>query len=79
MRYTSTVTEKGMITLPADIRRKYSIKKGSKVTLTDEEKGIVIMPIPQLEDLFGIDPSMKEVAKTISEGRQEEIQHENTE
>ena len=79
MKYTSTVTEKGMITLPADIRRKYSIKKGSKVTLTDEEKGILITPIPKLEDLFGIDPSMKEVAKAISEGRREEIQHEDTE
>lgn len=77
--YTSTVTEKGMITLPADIRRKYSIKKGSKVKIMEEEKGILIMPIPKLEDLFGIDPSMKEVAKAISEGRREEIQHETTE
>lgn len=79
MAYTSTVTEKGMITLPADIRRKYSIKKGSKVKIMEEEKGILIMPIPRLEDLFGIDPSMKEVAKAISEGRREEIQHETTE
>ena len=68
-----------MITLPADMRRKYSIKKGSKVKLVDEEKGILIVPIPKLEDLFGIDPSMKEVAKAISEERQREIQHENTE
>ncbi|MEM2975002.1 MAG: AbrB/MazE/SpoVT family DNA-binding domain-containing protein [Candidatus Bathyarchaeia archaeon] len=79
MEYTSTVTEKGMITLPADIRRKYSIRKGSKVKFLEEEKGILIIPIPRLEDLFGIDPSMKEVAKAISEGRREEITHETTE
>jgi len=79
VKYTSTVTEKGMITLPADIRRKYSIKKGSKVKLMEEEKGILVVPIPKFEDLFGIDPSMKEVAKAVSEGRREEIQHETKE
>lgn len=79
MKYTSTVTEKGMITLPADIRRKYSIKKGSKVKLMEDEKGILVVPVPRLEDLFGIDPSMSEVARAISEGRREEIQHEASE
>lgn len=68
-----------MITLPADIRRKYSIKKGSKVKFMEEEKGILVVPVPRLEDLFGIDPSMIEVARAISEGRHEEIQHEATE
>mgnify|MGYP001107471237 FL=1 len=68
-----------MITLPADMRRKYSIRKGSRVKLMEGEKGILVVPIPKLEDLFGIDPSMREVAKAISEGRREEIQHEATE
>jgi len=67
-----------MITLPADIRRKYSIKRGSKVTLIEEKKGILIVPIPKFEDLFGIDPTMREVAKAISEGRREEILHESS-
>jgi len=68
-----------MITLPADIRRRYSIKKGSKVKFMEEEKGILVVPVPRLEDLFGIDPSMKEVARAISEGRREEVQHEAAE
>jgi len=79
MKYTSTVTEKGMITIPADIRRKYAIKKGSKVRLIEQANGILIVPIPRFEDLFGIDPTMKEVAKAISEGRREEILHESSE
>jgi len=33
----------------------------------------------KLKDVFGIDPSMKEVAKAISEGRREEILHEKSE
>ncbi len=79
MGYTSTVTEKGTITIPAKIRRKHQIKKGYKVEFIETEKGILIIPIPNLEDLFGINPAMKEVAKTISEGRIEEIAHERTE
>jgi len=33
----------------------------------------------KLKNLFGIDPSMKEIAKDISEGRREEILHEKSE
>jgi len=33
----------------------------------------------KLKDVFGIDPSMREVAKAISEGRREEILHEKSE
>lgn len=77
MEYTSTVTEKGTITLPAGIRRKYSLRKGSKVRILEDEKGILIVPIPRLEDLFGVDPSMREVAEAISEGRREEAELES--
>jgi len=33
----------------------------------------------KLRDIFGVDPSMKDVAKAISEGRREEILHEKSE
>jgi len=33
----------------------------------------------KLKDIFGIDPSMKEVAKAISVERQAEILHESSE
>lgn len=76
MKYTSTVTEKGMITLPAEIRRKHSLKKGSIVKIIDDEKGIIIIPVPRFEDLFGIDPSMRDVAIAISKERRKEIKIE---
>lgn len=79
MEYTSTVTEKGTVTLPADIRRRYSLRKGSKVRILEDEKGILIIPIPRLEDLFGSDPSMRGVAEAISEGRRKDVELESEE
>ncbi len=77
--YTSKVTEKGMITLPIEMRRKLKIAKGDKVQFLQTEEGIVVVPIPRFMDLFGSDPSMREVAKTIQKGRREDIEHESTE
>jgi len=44
---TSRVTEKGQIIIPADIRRKYNIKKGTRVVVTETEgRAILVKPIP---------------------------------
>ncbi|MEM3088702.1 MAG: AbrB/MazE/SpoVT family DNA-binding domain-containing protein, partial [Candidatus Bathyarchaeia archaeon] len=50
-----TVTSKGTVTIPAEVRRKYGIRKGSKVEFIETEEGILIVPIPRFEELFGVD------------------------
>ena len=45
MAYSSTVTSKGTITLPASIRKKLGIHEGNKVTI--ELKGEIIRVRPQ--------------------------------
>ena len=52
-KYIVKVTKKGQMTIPIHIRKKYNIK--DKVAVLDEENGIMIIPIYDLEDLFGID------------------------
>ncbi len=42
MHYTSTVTSKGTITLPAAFRREHNIAPGSKVTLRQHGDKLVI-------------------------------------
>jgi len=43
----STATPKGQIVIPAELRRKYKIEPGSKVSITDGDGCIVIRPLGQ--------------------------------
>ena len=49
----STVTTKGQVTIPVELRRKFAIEKGSKVDVTEEAGKIVIRKLPSIFDLAG--------------------------
>ena len=49
------VTRKGQITIPVELRRKYSIREGSLVLVEDAGDGILLKPIPRLEEFAGVD------------------------
>lgn len=52
MTYYSTITSKGQMTLPADIRSKLHIEPGQRVAIHMNEQGeAVIKPIVSLEEL----------------------------
>ena len=58
---TATVTSKSMVNIPSKIRKKYSIKKGTRIIFVENENGsIEIIPVPPLSDLFGVDSENKE-------------------
>ncbi len=40
-------TAKGQITIPAELRRKYGIKAGTKIILIDNEDSIVLRPVTE--------------------------------
>lgn len=42
---TLKVNQKGMITIPVDLRRKYQLKEGSEITIVDLESNLIIIPI----------------------------------
>jgi len=52
---TTTVTRKGQVTIPAPLRKKYSIREGMKIQVTDTTSGIVLKPIPDMNDWAGAD------------------------
>ena len=56
-----TVTEKGTVTIPAEIRRKHNMKKGSRVKFIETERGALIVPVLTLADLRGIDKDRKDI------------------
>ncbi len=54
MTYTSTVTQKGQITIPQQLRAQYDIKKGSRVLFVKQEDGIAIQAQKSITSLKGI-------------------------
>jgi len=62
------VTNKGMISIPAFIRKKYQIKDGDYVIVREEEGVIKLIPIESIE-------SLRERALTVEESR--EIFHQS--
>ena len=53
MTETATVTSKSMIKIPAGIRKKYGVKEGDKVAFIETDRGLVLMRVPPLKELFG--------------------------
>jgi AbrB family looped-hinge helix DNA binding protein len=52
---TTKVTRKGQVTIPAPLRKKYSIREGTKMQVTDTPSGLLFRPIPDMNDLAGVD------------------------
>ncbi|SMB93197.1 transcriptional regulator, AbrB family [Thermanaeromonas toyohensis ToBE] len=45
--YKVTISEKGQISIPVALRRRYGLKKGDKLVLEEIEGAIVIRPLPR--------------------------------
>ena len=59
------VTRKGQVTVPVELRRKYKIVEGMKLTVEDSPSGIVFKVIPKIEDLAGIDAEKITIEKAL--------------
>jgi AbrB family looped-hinge helix DNA binding protein len=44
-RETSTVTTKGQLVIPARLRKKYSIRKGTKVAFIEDDNRLILQPV----------------------------------
>jgi AbrB family looped-hinge helix DNA binding protein len=55
----STVTTKGQLVIPANLRRKYGIRKGTRVAMIEEGNRIVLQPITR-EFIRGLRGSWKD-------------------
>ena len=75
---TTTVSEKGWVVIPNEIRGKYNIKKGDKVNIIDYGNIIAIIPASKdvIKDSEGIFRSKKSLTKSLLDDRKEEIERE---
>jgi AbrB family looped-hinge helix DNA binding protein len=75
-QYVKTVSKKGQVVIPADIRRRMGIKR--KVLFTEEKGKILIEPLLSMEEAFGTGGKvMYEVATEISKERRAEAKLED--
>ena len=51
-------TVKGQIVIPAELRRKYGIKAGTKISVTDNGEAIILKPVTE-ETLKRLQGSLK--------------------
>ncbi len=53
MRRVATMTSKGQITIPVEVRKRLGLGKGDRVEFTLEEGVAVLRPLPPEPDPFG--------------------------
>ena len=72
-----SVTKKGQATIPKRLRKKYGIK--DKVIVEEDERGIVLKPVPSPSDDFGSLKAVfegKSARQLLDEARKEEFKAE---
>ena len=71
---TVTISAKGQMVIPANIRKKFNLKKGEKLAIVKENGYIKMVPPADLTSLCGAwsDLDVKTVRKQIEDMRKEE-------
>jgi AbrB family looped-hinge helix DNA binding protein len=72
------VTEKGTVTIPVKIRKKYKLKRGSKVKFLETENGALLIPAPSFEELRGVISKdlAHEIVRELDEERMQEVKRD---
>ena len=72
------VHKKGIIVIPAEVRRRLNVKEGSVMELEVESDKIVLKRKMTLLDMYGVDKEMGDSAlKELERLRKEEVEREN--
>ena len=71
------VTNNGMITIPASLRKKYDLKDGDKVLVLEDEGSLRIVPIRDESDLRKNTYSTKEMKEISRKIREDELERES--
>ncbi len=71
---TSVVTVKGQIVVPAKIRKKFGIKKGTKIAFIEQSGKLIIQPLDKsyFEGLAGLLGKDGDMLKSLMEDKKRE-------
>ena len=73
---SAIVNKKGMVTIPAKLRKKHDLREGSEVAFVELEGAIVLIPILDFESLRPFLPTRKQMEKIYDESRGIELKLE---
>ncbi|CAN5524509.1 hypothetical protein BH10BAC5_BH10BAC5_27790 [soil metagenome] len=67
MGNSSTITQKGQVVIPSEIRKKLNLKKGTRVTFQIEKLGILLQPVTDeyIDSLIGIANTQGKALKSL--------------
>ena len=71
-----TITNRGMITIPAAFRKSFNLKDGDKVLIIEDEGTLRIIPIKDPETLRLNSYNTEEMKKEMNKSRKEELERE---
>ena len=72
--FVSTVTAKGQLVIPSKLRRKYGIRKGTRVAMIDEETRLILQPLTRefIRSLRGSLKGHASALEILKEGRKQD-------
>ena len=68
------LSKKGMISIPAELRKKFNLKAGDELVIMEGSEGLIIVPVLPLESL--IDEKQAESTKRLIRELEEERRRE---
>ena len=73
---TVTVTNQGMITIPAAFRKSFDLKDGDKVLVVEDEGSLKLIPLKSEEEIRKNTYTKAEILNQMKKGKKEEISRE---
>jgi len=70
------ITNRGMISIPAALRKKYGLKDGGYMMVIEDEGSLRLIPIKNIEELRKGAITTEEMLKIMEESRKEELELE---
>ncbi|HUY00775.1 MAG TPA: AbrB/MazE/SpoVT family DNA-binding domain-containing protein [Candidatus Deferrimicrobium sp.] len=70
------ITNRGMICIPANFRKKYNLEDGQYMQVIDDEGSLRLIPIKSTKELQEQGPSLEKVLAIIKESRKEDLELE---
>ena len=82
--HTAYVTSKGQLAVPVKLRRKYNIKRGTRINFMEEGDRIIFLPVTRefidsVRGMFKLKPGEKPVTQELIEEHAEEVRRDEEE